>query len=87
MTSSWAKPLPSFPKAGWFDRASFYRSVAVPIKLLKLLLNEVIVNFPLSNEAASEKFGKDGYKIVEVPSEKGKDLPKNYLRTLPDPSK
>ena len=49
--------------------------------------DEVIVNFPLSNEAATEKFGSDGYKIVEVPSEKGKDLPKNYLRTLPDPSK
>lgn len=42
--------------------------------------DEVIVNFPLSNAAADEKFGKDGYRVVEVPSEKGKDLAKNYLR-------
>lgn len=41
---------------------------------------EAIVNFPLSNADADKKFGKDGYRIVEVPSEMGKELPKNYLR-------
>lgn len=41
---------------------------------------EAIVNFPLTNAQADEKFGKDGYRIVEVPSEKGKTLSKNYLR-------
>jgi len=41
---------------------------------------EAIVNFPLSNKQADEKFGKDGYRIVEVPSEAGKVLEKNYLR-------
>jgi hypothetical protein len=29
---------------------------------------------------ADEKFGVDGWKTVEVPSEAGKDLGKNYLR-------
>ena len=47
---------------------------------------DVIVNFPLSNAQADEKFGKDGYSVVEVPSEKGKSLPKNYLRYTKDPS-
>ncbi len=42
--------------------------------------DEAIVNFPLSNAEADEKFGKDGYRIVQVPSEAGKDLVKNYLR-------
>mmetsp|Transcript_1131 Transcript_1131/g.1483 ORF Transcript_1131/g.1483 Transcript_1131/m.1483 type:complete len:232 (+) Transcript_1131:121-816(+) len=46
---------------------------------------DVLVNFPLSNAQADERFGKDGYKIVEVPSEKGKDLARNYLRTTADP--
>lgn len=41
---------------------------------------EAIVNFPLSNAEADEKFGKDGYRIVQVPSEEGKVLAKNYLR-------
>ena len=41
---------------------------------------EAIVNFPLTNAQADEKFGKDGYRIVEVPSEAGKTLAKNYLR-------
>jgi 1-Cys peroxiredoxin 6 len=47
---------------------------------------DVIVNFPLSNADADERFGKGGYTIVEVPSEKGKDLPKNYLRVTKDPT-
>jgi alkyl hydroperoxide reductase subunit AhpC len=41
---------------------------------------DVIVNFPLTNEQADAKFGKDGWRVVEVPSEKGKTLAKNYLR-------
>jgi hypothetical protein len=35
---------------------------------------------------ADETFGKGGYRIVEVPSEKGKDIPKHYLRYTKDPS-
>lgn len=54
------------------------KSVAMPVDWKQG--EEVIVNFPLSNEAADAKFGKDGYRIVEVPSEKGKTLAKNYLR-------
>jgi alkyl hydroperoxide reductase subunit AhpC len=42
--------------------------------------NDVIVNFPLTNAMADEKFGVDGWKTVVVPSEAGKDLAKNYLR-------
>ena len=29
---------------------------------------------------------QDGYRIVEVPSEKDKDIPKHYLRYTPDPT-
>eukprot|EP00591_Stephanopyxis_turris_P004312 CAMPEP_0195520484 /NCGR_PEP_ID=MMETSP0794_2-20130614/16997_1 /TAXON_ID=515487 /ORGANISM="Stephanopyxis turris, Strain CCMP 815" /LENGTH=248 /DNA_ID=CAMNT_0040649855 /DNA_START=38 /DNA_END=784 /DNA_ORIENTATION=+ len=47
--------------------------------------DNVIVNFPLTDEAADEKFGKDGYTIVEVPSEKDKTLAKHYLRYTKDP--
>ena len=47
---------------------------------------DVIVNFPLSNAVADEKFGKNGYRIVEVPSEAGKTLVKNYLRYTSEPS-
>jgi alkyl hydroperoxide reductase subunit AhpC len=47
---------------------------------------DVIVNFPLTNAMADEKFGKDGYRVVDVPSEAGKNLPKNYLRYTKDPS-
>jgi len=46
---------------------------------------KVIVNFPLSDAQADEKFGKEGYSIVEVPSEKGKNLSKHYLRYTKDP--
>jgi hypothetical protein len=42
--------------------------------------DECIVNFPLTDAQATEKFGKDGYRIQDVPSEKGKDLAKHYLR-------
>jgi 1-Cys peroxiredoxin 6 len=54
------------------------KSVATPVDWKQG--EDVIVNFPLTNEAADAKFGKDGYRIVEVPSEKGKTLAKNYLR-------
>eukprot|EP00540_Astrosyne_radiata_P018300 CAMPEP_0116834806 /NCGR_PEP_ID=MMETSP0418-20121206/7191_1 /TAXON_ID=1158023 /ORGANISM="Astrosyne radiata, Strain 13vi08-1A" /LENGTH=173 /DNA_ID=CAMNT_0004464397 /DNA_START=273 /DNA_END=794 /DNA_ORIENTATION=+ len=47
---------------------------------------DVIVNFPLSDAQADEHFGKGAYRIVEVPSEQGKDLPKHYLRYTKDPS-
>ena len=60
-------------------------SVATPVNWNKG--EDVIVNFPLTNADADAKFGKGGYKIVEVPSECGKkNLVKNYLRTLPDPT-
>jgi len=45
--------------------------------------DNALVNFPLSDADADATFGKDGYKITEVPSEKGKDLPKHYLRWAP----
>lgn len=48
--------------------------------------DDVIVNFPLSDAQADETFGKDGYRIQEVPSEKGKVLSKHYLRWTKDPS-
>mmetsp|Transcript_10468 Transcript_10468/g.18988 ORF Transcript_10468/g.18988 Transcript_10468/m.18988 type:complete len:89 (+) Transcript_10468:593-859(+) len=47
---------------------------------------DVIVNFPLTDAMADETFGRGGYRIVEVPSEKGKDIPKHYLRYTKDPS-
>jgi len=59
-------------------------AVATPVDWKKG--EDVIVNFPLSNAQADERFGKGAYKVVEVPSEAGKDLSKNYLRTLKDPS-
>jgi len=41
----------------------------------------VIVNFPRTDAMADETFGKDGYRIVELPCfGNGKDLPKHYLR-------
>ena len=47
--------------------------------------DRVIVNFPLTDAQATEKFGEGAYTIVDVPSEKGKALTKHYLRFLPDP--
>lgn len=48
---------------------------------------DVIVNFPLSNAQANDRFGEGNYKVIEVPSEKGKELAKNYLRYTADPTK
>jgi 1-Cys peroxiredoxin 6 len=48
--------------------------------------DDVIVNFPLTDKDADEFFGKDGYRIVDLPSEAGKDIPKHYLRYTEDPS-
>mmetsp|Transcript_19459 Transcript_19459/g.29538 ORF Transcript_19459/g.29538 Transcript_19459/m.29538 type:complete len:239 (-) Transcript_19459:161-877(-) len=45
---------------------------------------DVLVNFPLTDKQATEKFGKNGYRIVKVPSEMGKDLPKHYMRYTKD---
>lgn len=42
--------------------------------------DECIVNFPLTDAQADDKFGKGGYRIQDVPSEQGKDLAKHYLR-------
>lgn len=53
-------------------------SVATPVDWTQG--SDVIVNFPLTNAMADEKFGVDGWRTVEVPSEAGKDLAKNYLR-------
>lgn len=50
---------------------------------------DVIVNFPLSDEQAEEKFGKGAFKVVPLPSEADGGGPwpgKHYLRTLTDPS-
>jgi len=60
------------------------KSVATPVNWNKG--DDVIVNFPLTDSDADEKFGKDGYRIVELPSEKGKDIPKHYLRYTKDAS-
>merc|ERR1711971_527002 len=54
------------------------KSIATPVDWKQG--EDVIVNFPLSNADADAKFGKDGYRVVEVPSEAGKALAKNYLR-------
>jgi 1-Cys peroxiredoxin 6 len=54
------------------------KSLATPVNWK--VGEDAIVNFPLSNAQADEKFGKDGYRVIKVPSEEGKDLPKNYLR-------
>jgi len=48
---------------------------------------DCIVNFPLTDKMADETFGKDGYRVVEVPSEAGKDgLERHYLRYTKDPT-
>lgn len=57
-------------------------AVATPVNWHKG--QDVIVNFPLSNAEADERFGPKHYKVVDLPSEAGKDLPKNYLRYIPD---
>jgi len=49
--------------------------------------NAVLVNFPLSDAQANEKFGENGYSVVELPSEKGKSIAKHYMRYTGDPSK
>lgn len=58
-------------------------SVATPVNWKKG--SDVIVNFPLTDVDADEAFGKGGYKVVDLPSEKDKDLPKHYLRYTKDP--
>lgn len=47
---------------------------------------DVIVNFPLTDKDADDFFGPDGYRVVDVPSEAGKDIPKHYLRYTKDPT-
>lgn len=59
-------------------------SVATPVNWNKG--DDVIVNFPLTDADADEKFGKDNYRIVDLPSEKDKELTKHYLRYTKDPS-
>jgi len=60
-------------------------SVATPVNWKKG--GDVIVNFPLTDADADEKFGKKGYRVIDLPSEKGKELSKHYLRYTKDPSK
>mmetsp|Transcript_55252 Transcript_55252/g.134221 ORF Transcript_55252/g.134221 Transcript_55252/m.134221 type:complete len:237 (+) Transcript_55252:100-810(+) len=60
------------------------QNVATPVNWKRG--DDVIVNYPLTNADADDKFGKDGWRKVDVPSEEGKDLPKNYLRYTKDPS-
>jgi len=59
-------------------------SVATPVNWNKG--DDVIVNFPLTDADADEKFGKDNYRIVDLPSEKDQELTKHYLRYTKDPS-
>lgn len=55
--------------------------LATPVNWVKG--QDALVNFPLSDADADATFGADGYKITEVPSEKGKSLAKHYLRWVP----
>jgi len=49
--------------------------------------DDVIVNFPLTDNDADDYFGKDNYRIIAVPSETGNNnLTKHYLRYTKDPS-
>ena len=52
--------------------------LATPVNWKKGM--DALVNFPLSDADANDTFGEKGYKITDVPSEKGKDLAKHYLR-------
>jgi len=76
----WKNGGRSMPKL----KVSFYCSAQRSFSFV--FTEDVIVNFPLSNKDADEKFGPGGYRVVELPSELGKDLPKNYLRYTSDPS-
>lgn len=58
--------------------------VATPVNWK--LGEDVIVDYSFSDAQADAKFGKNGYSIVEVPSEAGKkNLTKHYLRITKDP--
>lgn len=46
---------------------------------------DCIVDYSLTNAQADQKFGPDGYRVIDLPSEHGKDLEKNYLRKTKDP--
>mmetsp|Transcript_9586 Transcript_9586/g.12137 ORF Transcript_9586/g.12137 Transcript_9586/m.12137 type:complete len:242 (+) Transcript_9586:80-805(+) len=61
------------------------QSVATPVNWTQG--DDVIVNFPLTDADADEKFGKNGYRVIQLPSEKDKELTKHYLRYAKDPSK
>mmetsp|Transcript_28307 Transcript_28307/g.32433 ORF Transcript_28307/g.32433 Transcript_28307/m.32433 type:complete len:242 (+) Transcript_28307:81-806(+) len=61
------------------------QSVATPVNWTQG--DDVIVNFPLTDADADEKFGKNGYRVIQLPSEKDKELTKHYLRYTKDPSK
>jgi len=48
--------------------------------------NRCIVDFPLTDAQADEKFGQGGFDVVELPSEsEKKNLKKHYLRYTKDP--
>lgn len=61
-----------------------YKNVVTPVNWAKG--EDVIVAFGLSDKMANETFGEGGYRIQDVPSERGKDLEKHYLRWTTDPS-
>lgn len=46
---------------------------------------DVIVDHPLTDEQAADIFGKSGFQIQEAPSERGRELPRHYMRWTKDP--
>lgn len=65
-------------------KMTYDKAVATPVDWRKG--DEVMINLPLSNADADLVFGKAGYRILDVPSERGKSLAKNYMRYTRDPS-
>ncbi|KAL7537075.1 hypothetical protein ACHAXR_007567 [Thalassiosira sp. AJA248-18] len=47
--------------------------------------DKAIVSIDLSDKEANERFGKNGYTTVDLPSEHGMPLSKHYLRYTDDP--
>ena len=48
--------------------------------------DDVLVAYPVDDEEAKQQFGQDGFRVVDVPSEQGKEgLKKHYLRYTQPP--
>lgn len=60
------------------------KNVATPVNWKKG--DKVVVDISLSDKQADQIFGSGGYQVQELPSEKGKDLDKHYMRWTNDPS-